>query len=297
VAALLALSSSYCYSETVGYGQTNNAAINGLTWAMPDVLPNLGTSGYTLTINGVIYRYTVDKETGDELLVHVRNKHITEEESYIFQETDDWSGLPGNTINKLVPLPNLKAELFGDGEIATEGEGTVSDPTVLYNYRYNYDMCWNPLNDPTCPGFLMALYKYLKDNGLLGTELGMDDPYYDEWVQAQLQLEAELEEEKDAQQEEEKDSDLEEELSIDSQLTMDALIDVEKQDKMLIALQAVPTITPYYSITIDGGMYEETITLKDANLPDNRRALSNLASDAKHRSMVRSQYNDVQTGD
>lgn len=290
--ALLAASSSYCYSDTKGYGQTNNAALNGLTWSMPDVLPNYGSSGYTLTINGVIYRYTVDKETGDELLVHVRNEHSVEE-GYIFQETDDWSGLPGNTINKLVPLADLKAELFGDGEIAAEGEGTVSDPTVLYNYRYDYDECWNPLNDPTCPGFLMAFYKYLKDNGLLGTELGADDPYYDEWVQAQLELEVELEdEEEEADKKENEEEDLEKELSTMASGTMEDLIGAANQNDMMAALSNVPMITPYYNVTIEGGVYEETIKLQDTNLPDNRRALNNLASDAKHKSMVRSQYND-----
>lgn len=267
-----------------------------MTWNMEDILPNYGSTGYTLTINGVIYRYTVNKETGDELLVHIRNKHTTED-GYIFEETDDWSGQPGNTINKLVLVPGLEAELFGEGEIAKEGEGEITDPTVLYNYRYDYDMCWNPLNDPTCPGFLMALYKYLQDNGLLGTEPNVDDPYYDEWVQAQLELEAEMEEEEKADKKEDDEEDLEKQLSTTASGTMEDLIGATNQNDIMAALSNIPMITSYYDVTIEGGVYEETIKLQDANLPDNRRALSNLASDTKHRSMVRSQYDDNQTGD
>jgi hypothetical protein len=279
---------SYCYSDTITYGQTNNAAANGLTWGMDSVLPDYGAGGYTLTINGVIYRYTVDKETGDELLVHVRNKNATEE-GYVFQETDDWSGLPGSTINKIVPLPDLPAELFGDGEIAVEGAGEVRNPTVLYNYRYDYDTCWTPLNDPTCPGFLMALYKYLKDNGLLGQEPNVDDPYYNEWVQAMLEAETELEDdEKVEKSEDEKDEGLEAKLNTKSVMT--ELVDAAKQANIMAQLSSTATIEPYYSATIEGGVYEETIKLEDTVLPDNRRALSSLARDEKHRSMVRSQY-------
>lgn len=279
---------SYCYSDTTTYGQTNNAAINGMQWNMNDVLPSYGTGGYTLTINGVIYRYTVDKETGDELLVHVRNQHATED-GYVFEETDDWSGRPGNSINKLVPIPGLPAETFGDGEIAVEGKGEVTNPTVLYNYRYDYDMCWNPLNDPTCPGFLMALYKYLKDNGLLDGGPDANDPYYDEWVQSQLNRETDLEEEEQPKKkEEEKEESLEKQLNAKN--TMSELADPAKQAEMLAALAAAPKIEAYYEVVMPGGEYQETVTLEDKVLPDNRRALSSLARDETHRSMVRSQY-------
>lgn len=254
---------------------------------MDNILPNYGVNGYTLTINGVIYRYTVDKETGDDLLVHVRNKHATEE-GYIFEETDDWSGKPGNSINKFVPLGGIAADQFGDGEISKEGQGEISDPTVLYNYRYDYNICWNPLNDPTCPGFLDALYKYLKDNGLLGKEPDIDDPYYDEWVQAMLELEAELEDEEVEREEEKKEEKLEEKLS--AKASVPSLADPAQQASIMAQLAAIPKIESYYDVTIEGGVYEETVVLQDTVLPDNKRALSNLARDEKHRSMVRSQY-------
>ena len=54
-----------------------------------------------LTIGNVVYRYTAVKNIEDDMLVHVQNKDA-QGDGYIFRETDDWSGLAGNKIYKVV---------------------------------------------------------------------------------------------------------------------------------------------------------------------------------------------------
>lgn len=75
---------------------------------MTNVLPQqLG-----LTVNSVIYRYTTEKNTEDDMLVHVQNENLLGN-GYIFRSTDDWSGLPGNTINKTVPVGAIGIDYWG----------------------------------------------------------------------------------------------------------------------------------------------------------------------------------------
>lgn len=284
--ALSAVSYSYCYSETV-YGVTNNAATGGNTWGMTGVLPDYSAPNVSLQVNGVVYQYTAVKDPATGMIVHVRNEDLVNG-GYVFNETDDWSGLPGNTIRKFFNFPGIPAEQWGDGEIAIEGQGTVENASVVYTYRMDIGPealnCLNPLSDPSCPGFAAALREYLK-----GIEnLGKDDPFYDEWVQAQLQRETELEEENEVvASEENEEEDLENQLGAEN--TMDDLIGAD-QAAMIQALNNVPKIDTYYALNIPGGVYQDTMVLQDAELPDNRRALSNLARDEVHRSMVRSQY-------
>ena len=56
-----------------------------------------------LTVGSVIYRYTAVKNIEDDMLVHVQNEDALGD-GYIFRETDDWSGLEGNNIYKVVPV-------------------------------------------------------------------------------------------------------------------------------------------------------------------------------------------------
>ena len=62
---------------------------------MGNILP----SGSGLDINGLIYRYKTVKNTEDDMKVHIGNKNA-DGAGYIFRETDDWSGVPSNTILK-----------------------------------------------------------------------------------------------------------------------------------------------------------------------------------------------------
>ena len=72
--------------------------------------------------------------------------------------------------------------------------------------------------------------------------------------------------------------------------TLEAIVNTSAQNTILEALAQVPKIEPYYIITIPGGEYQDKLKLEDKTIPDNRRALRNLASDANHKKMVRSQY-------
>ena len=283
-AALLALSSSYSYSDTLETGVTNNAAANGLQWDMKDVLPVPGG----LMINGVIYRYTIDKEIEDSTKVHIQNENV-DGNGYIFRQTDDWTGVPGSTINRLVGLPNVPGELFGDGSIEVEGQGTISEPTVRYSYVL--DPCFVPLTDPSCPGYIQALYDWLKKNGLLDETASIDDPLFNELLQQLLNRKAEVEEDEEARREEENEEDEEIE-ELNAGASIEALGDPAVQEAIMQALSTIPNFENYYAVSIQGGVYEETVVLEDKELPDNRRAMSSLAQDALHRSMVRSQYEE-----
>lgn len=279
--AALAFSYSYSYSESLVYGTTNNAASGGLTWDMKDVLPVPGG----LMINGMIYRYTIEKEVEANAKVHIQNENALGE-GYIVRETDDWSNLPGSTINKLVKLSDIPMEYFGSGSIEVEGEASVVDPSVVYSYKM--DPCFVPLSDPSCPGFAQALYDWMKENGLLPGDATIDDPFFNEFVQAALDQEVNLDEE-DVKTEEEKEEDEQIE-KLNAGASVEALADPAAQAAIMQALSTIPNFDQYYAVNIQGGVYEEALILEDAELPDNASAMRNLAQDTLHRSMVRSQY-------
>lgn len=281
---LLLASYSYSYSDTLTQpGVTNNAIQNGnLTWDMLNILPLPGG----ILVNGVIYRYTVEKNPDSSFKVTIQNENA-DGSGYIFREIDDWSQLPGSTINKSLPLDNVPIEYFGMGSLSTEGKGEVKDPYVGYSYKS--DPCFIPLVDPSCPGYLNALYDWLKENGLLPGDIDPNDPFYDELVQEILNRETKLEDEetKKKRDEEEQDEEIE---KLNDGASIEGIIDPSVQESIMQSLATIPNFENYYDVKIQGGEYEETIVLQDTNLPDNARALSNLAQDSAHRSMVRSQY-------
>jgi hypothetical protein len=238
-----------------------------------------------LTVGGVIYKYTAEKNATDDFKVHVQNENALGD-GYIFRETDDWSQLPGMTILKVVPVDNIPAEYWGQGSIATEGVGNVSGASVQYAYRF--DECYIVLNNPDCPGYEDYLYDWLKDGGYLdGKEINPDDPYYDEWVQAQLNIEAEQEDDTEVK-EEEKSEEIE---VLNGDASIEKLTDASST-AMYAELSSSVTIIEYQQMDIDGGIYKDTVVLQDNTLPTNRRALNNLAQQQLHRQMVRSQYNE-----
>ena len=279
--AALAFSYSYSYSESLVYGTTNNAASGGLTWDMKDVLPVPGG----LMINGMIYRYTIEKEVEANAKVHIQNENALGE-GYIVRETDDWSNLPGSTINKLVKLSDIPMQYFGDGSIEVEGDASIVDPSVVYSYKM--DPCFVPLSDPSCAGFAQALYDWMKENGLLTGDVTIDDPFFNEFVQAALDQEVNLDEE-DVKTKEEKEEDEQIE-KLNAGASVEALADPAAQAAIMQALSTIPNFDQYYAVDIQGGVYEEALVLEDTELPDNASAMRNLAQDTLHRSMVRSQY-------
>lgn len=271
--------SGYCYSEVI-VGITNNAAADSFKWDMSDVLPPQAG----LTIGNVFYRYSVQKNVEDDFIVTIRNQNPLDE-TYTFSETDDWSGMTGTTLIKSVPTADIPREYWGTGEIHTEGDGTVFDPSIRYAYKF--DPCYEPLTSPECPGYEQAQYQWLLDNGMFDAPL-VEDPYYNDEVQNVLNTEVELEEDElikddnaDSQQEDKR-----------RQLASDnaKMIDYTKQNMLFEQLSLLPRFDVYYTVSIAGGVYEDVLKLEDKQLPDNKRAFGSLARDEQHREMVRSQY-------
>ena len=110
---------------------------------MPDVVG--------LDVTGVYYRYSIGKDPAADALVHVQNEN-TLGDGYIFRETDDWSGLAGNTITKAVPISNIPLQYWGLRSIEVEGEASISDASVIYTYRV--DQCANAQSSPSCEGYV-----------------------------------------------------------------------------------------------------------------------------------------------
>ena len=275
----LVLLPSYSYSEPYTYGATSNAASNALRWAMDSILPSIGG----VDINGLLYRYTTVKDPDADMKVHVGN-HNASGDGYTFRETDDWSGVPGNTIVKSFPLSNIPASQWGTGFVEVEGEGTVKDAVVIYNYRL--DKCYDPQSDPTCAGYVkpmpvlpeVIVYDALEDDAVLDT-LEAEEFQYDE--DGKLILDEDEEEE---------------ETRIEMGLTASAnaltLFKAQNQSDIILALNKQTNINMYYNAKINGGTLNDAAGLKDGTIPDNKKALrNNLAQQVLHEKMVDMQYN------
>lgn len=285
LASLALLQAPCSYSEPFEYGATQNAVGVGLKWQMGNVLPP--QTG--LSVNGVIYRYSTIKDTSADMKVSVQNEDAYGI-GYVFRETDDWSGLPGNTINKIVPIEPIGAERWGDGSIAIEGDGQVVDPTVIYTYTY--DVCADPQSNPICPGYVEAV-----DYSLTNTELSVYNALEDESVLnaiSETDLEdydERIEEEADRESEEEREQKRREERALAGATNALALANTIAQDAQIAALNGLTTMSTYYAASISGGVYSETVALVDANLPDAKSGLRNgLAQQLLHNQMVDMQY-------
>lgn len=275
----LALLPSYLHSDPYSYGATGNAASSSLSWGMAGVLPDV--TG--IDINGLIYRYTTVKNTEDDMLVHVGN-HNANGDGYTFRETDDWSGVPSNTIVKSFTLGNIPSANWGTGFIEVEGEGSVKDAVVIYNYRI--DRCFDPQSDPTCVGYVkpmpvlpeVVVYDALEDDAVVET-LEADEFQYDEDGNLILSEEEE-----------------EEETRIEMGLTASAnaltLFKTQGQDDIIMAINQQTNIAMYYNASINGGVYADAAGLADSEILDNKKALrNNLAQQILHEQMVDMQYN------
>ena len=280
---------SYSAADTV-YGVTNNAVNDGLTWSPVDILPDFSSPSVSLQVNGVTYYYVMSKDPASDATVYIRNEDAING-GYVFEEVDDWSGLPGNSILKNFRFDGIPGEQWGDGSITVDGDGTISDASVIYLYRMDIDetniICTNPLADPNCPGFLDALYKYLEGLEYVDPE----DEFYEYWLEMQEGRQIENEKVEIVENEEE---DLEKSMQTDPDVG--GFIDGFIQQGLLQQLANDPLIQPYYEVDYPEVLvYEDTLQLEDTSLPDNNRALRQLASDAKHYSMVRSQYDRENT--
>ena len=283
---------SYSAADTV-YGVTNNAVNDGLTWSPVNVLPDFSSPNVSLQVNGVTYYYVMSKDPAADATVYVRNEDAING-GYVFEEVDDWSGLPGNSILKNFRFDGIPGEQWGNGSITVDGDGTVSDASVIYLYRMDIDetniICTNPLISPECPGFLDAVYKYVSTIEYMET----DDEFYEYWLTIQEEREVEFKEEEIIIEEDEEEETLELVLRVDPKVG--GLVDLNRQEEMLRKLNPEPFFQPYYQVEYQELIeYPDKHIMQDTLLPDNNRALRQLASEAKHYSMVRSQYDREET--
>lgn len=281
--------SHYSWAQDSVYGVTNNAADNGLNWSMNGVLPDFSSPNVTLQVNGVTYYYVMTKDAEDIAKVYVRNEDAING-GYVFEEIDDWSGLPGNSIQKNFRFTGIPGEQWGQGSMEVEGDGTISDPSMIYSYRMDITtadiICTNPLSNPTCPGFLDAVYKYVSGFEIMEP----DDEFYEYWLQLQEARKVEVEEDEIIIEEDEEEETLELVLRVDPKVG--GLVDLTRQEEMLRKLNPEPLLIPYYMVEYQGLIdYPDKHIIEDKmQMPDNNRAMRQLAGEAKHYSMVRSQY-------
>ena len=276
----LLVCSSYSYSEEV-FGSTTNAAAAGYNWVMTNLLP--AQAG--LQVNGVVYRYTAVKNTDDDMVVHVQNENARGA-GYIFRSSDDWSGLPGNTINKVVPVNNVDISYWGNGSIQVDGFGTVEDARVVYTYQY--DPCFDPQSNPTCAGYIVPI------------DYAAEEIAYEEdqsYIQDELDRKKILQEEEKEQEEADRKTMIAKK-RMESDERLEVLLGIVNthalSQEQLIKhgqLTAMNGLSSSYYTAIPGGTYQETIALIDSKLPDAKKGLRvNLATQILHQKMMDLQY-------
>jgi hypothetical protein len=273
LAALLAYS-SFSLSEEV-FGSTYNAASAGYNWVMQNVLPQQAG----LTVNNIIYRYTAEKNAEDPFVVHVQNENALDT-GYIFRETDDWSGVPGNNIYKVIPVGAIPIEYWGDGSIEWEGEGNVVDPSVVYTYWYN--TCFDPQTDPECPG-------YEPPYTLVLPVIEFNDPLQDQYVLEELERKAKIEEEEEYERKQRLAKTKKKLENLLGGINIQAMSELAlSQEAALLAMNYIP---PAYLTSLRGGTYDEVLVLIDNKLPVNKKARRvGLAQQLLHEEMVEAQY-------
>ena len=277
---LLALWPSYSSCDPYSYGTTGNAASTALSWSMSSVLPDIPG----IDINGLLYKYTTVKDPDADMKVHIGNKNV-DADGYIFRKTDDWSGVPGNTIVRSFPLSNIPAPQWGAGSIDVEGEGSVKDAVVIYSYRL--DECYDEQSNPACPGYVkpipvipvVELYDVLEDEDAMAAIDADTDFQYDEDGNLILS-------------EEEKEEETRIEMGLTASANALTLFKTQGQDDIIMAINQQTNIAMYYNASINGGVYADTVGLADSEIADNKKALrNNLAQQILHEKMVDMQYN------
>lgn len=273
---------SYSYSDELVFGQTPNAAAAGYNWVMTNILPKQAG----LEVNGMFYRYTAVKNPDDDMIVHIQNLNALGT-GYIFRNSDNWSKLPGNTIQRTVPIGNIPREFWGDGSIEVDGKGSVEDAFIVYTYQF--DPCFDPQSSPTCPG-----YKIPVDYDVEVTEIR--DPLEDENIRREFERRVSLDDEQEKENQRRRVAEqrqtaarLETALAATNAAMMTA--DAEAQAADFFAAAQIPGS---YETTIPGGEYKETIRLADSRLPDNAQGLrSTWAQQLLHEKMVDLQYENL----
>ena len=275
----LCLCCSYSSADPFKYGASANAARNGLSWGMSSVFPPIGG----IDINGLIYRYRTVKETDADMKVTVGNLNFAGDD-YVFSETDDWSGVPSNTITKSFPLANIPLESWGNGSITVEGEGTVEDATVIYTFRV--DECYDPQLNPSCAGYVkpkpklpvIEVYDALKDDAVVGA---IDQEEYEYPDEAEI-----------SEDDEDDDKPTKIELGLMSAENALTMFQEYQQDEIIGIINNQTNLQTYYDLALNGGIYKDKYQLSQNQMPENKKTLrNNLAQQLKHEKMVDMQYN------
>jgi len=247
---------------------------------MPSVLPDVAG----LDINGLLYRYTTVKNPEDAMKVHIGNHNATGD-GYTFRETDDWSGVPSNTIVKSFALSNIPSANWGTGFIEVEGEGTVEDASVIYSYRV--DRCYDPQSDPSCAGYIKPIPDI--------PEVEIYDALEDESVLNAIDDDTEFKYDKDGNRiddDEEEEDNTRIEMGLTASANALTLFKTQGQDTIIMAINQQTNINMYYNAKINGGTLSDAAGLKDSTIPDNKKALrNNLAQQILHEQMIDMQYN------
>lgn len=262
-----------------------------MAWAMNGILPD-GTPG--AEIQNVIYSYKIQKETGEWVTVFVQNENVAGD-GYIFRSRDDWmpGSLAGTQINKVVAAGNLPRELWGDGSIEVQGNGSVYDANVVYTFKVT--PCFDPQFDVNCPGYVRPM----PDIPIY--EVGLDDIYnvFDDdsvdlernttLTQDDDNLESKRKDDEEEEEEKKRKYRLEKAMSIGDAAAMFA----ENQTIAQMNESSQRAITrAYISKDIPGKEYVDANTLVDTQLPDAPSGLRNgLAQQLLHNKMVEMQYN------
>lgn len=242
-----------------------------------------------LQVNGVVYRYTTIKNVQDPMIVNIQNLNA-QGPGFIFRNSDNWSGLPGNTIQRSVPVANIPIQFWGNGSIDVEGIGEVTNASVIYTYQF--DPCFDPQSSPSCPG-----YKFPVEFTITTSEVY--DPLDDEFVRQQLDRRVAFDEEDEKDRQRRRmstDSRKRDRLEIALGAIGSALMTAEAEAKAadFFALAEIPQ--NYTVLDIPGGVYNDAVRLSDARLPDNARALrQNWAQQLLHDQMVNLQYENLET--
>lgn len=281
LAVLLACSASYSSSDDV-YGSTSNAAAFGYNWVMANILPQQAG----LTVGNVIYRYTAVKNIEDPMIVHVQNENALGD-GYIFRESDDWTGLEGNTIYKAIPVGAIPIDYWGDGSIEVEGFGTVQDASVVYTYQY--DTCFDPQSSPDCPDYQVPYN--LED--ILPKEEYVD-PEQEEFVRLEMERKYKLEREKEQEEYERKKRTDKVKVDLEKMLgglNISALSEAAQlQEQALFAMNFIPVS---YKTTLQGGIYNDVLAFEQKELQDNKKARrATFAQQLLHEEMVQQQYDN-----
>ena len=243
---------------------------------MNTVLPDQ----YNLKVNGVFYKYTPIKNRSDDFKVTISNTDV-------FSHTDDWSGKSGGIeMRKMIGFEYIPRELWGDGSITLDGTGTIQNPSVVYTYRYE-DGCTSPLDNPTCDGYTDAVMDLVPDTIITEIYNALDDDNV-----KQEESEVDYKEEEQESEEVKEEDDLERALAINEE-TLE-LGNSIAQNQMLDAMNSSIQMNTYYDKTIDGGQYNETVVLKDNDLPDNKQGRRmSLGIQILHDKMVNMQYKEL----